>query len=127
MEQVVVTHVAAYSADSECAAVTLRCGEHEIAVFSFGGEARVADIVQTPVLAVDCDVRAACLDDWPDDARRAASRQWIGKTGNPYGYRGCGRVIDREQGLINVVGFTLDVGELPCDGAVEFECLRLDL
>ncbi|VWC41879.1 hypothetical protein BLA13014_06953 [Burkholderia aenigmatica] len=127
MEQVVVMHVAPYSTDSECAAVTLRCGEHAITVFSFGGDARVDDIVRTPVSAVDCEVRAACLDDWPDDARRAASRQWIGKTGNPYGYRGCGWVIDREQGLIDVVGFTLDMGELPCDGAVEFECLRLDL
>jgi len=107
--------------------VTLCCGEHEITVFSFGGTARVNDIVRTPVSAVDCDVRAACLDDWPDDAKRAASRQWIGKTANPYGYRGCGQVVDREQGLIDVVGFVIDVGELPCGGAVEFECLRLDL
>ncbi|KWC79590.1 hypothetical protein WL58_01480 [Burkholderia cepacia] len=127
MKQIVVTRVAAYSVDSECAEVTLSCGEHEITVFSFGGTARVNDIVRTPVSAVDCDVRAACLDDWPDDAKRAASRQWIGKTANPYGYRGCGQVVDREQGLIDVVGFVIDVGELPCGGAVEFECLRLDL
>ncbi|WP_226159750.1 hypothetical protein PPH94_022710 [Burkholderia cepacia] len=120
MKQIVVTRVAAYSVDSECAEVTLCCGEHEITVFSFGGTARVNDIVRTPVSAVDCDVRAACLDDWPDDAKRAASRQWIGKTANPYGYRGCAQVVDRDQGLI-------DVGELPCGGAVEFECLRLDL
>ncbi|WP_233344092.1 hypothetical protein [Burkholderia cepacia] len=127
MKRIVVTRVAAYSVDSEYAEVTPCCGEHEITVFSFGGTARVNDIVRTPVSAVDCDVRAACLDDWPDDARRAASRQWIGKTANPYGYRGCGQVVDREQGLIDVVGFVIDVGELPCGGAVEFECLRLDL
>lgn len=65
MKPIVVTRVAAYSVDSECAEVTLSCGEHEITVFSFGGTARVNDIVRTPVSAVDCDVRAACLDDWP--------------------------------------------------------------
>ncbi|WP_431207781.1 hypothetical protein [Burkholderia cepacia] len=64
MKQIVVTRVAAYSDDSKCAEVTPCCGEHEITVFSFGGTARVNDIVRTPVSAVDCDVRAACLDDW---------------------------------------------------------------
>ncbi|HDR9757143.1 TPA: hypothetical protein ACK3Q6_002358 [Burkholderia cepacia] len=45
MKQIVVTRVAAYSDDSECAEVTPCCGEHEITVFSFGGTARVNDIV----------------------------------------------------------------------------------
>jgi len=38
-----------------------------------------------------------------------------------------GRSSTGSRGLIDVVGFVIDVGELPCGGAVEFECLRLDL
>ncbi|MEN3294378.1 MAG: hypothetical protein V7642_3631 [Burkholderiales bacterium] len=44
-----------------------------------------------------------------------------------YPYRGCGRVIDQAEGLVEVLGFIVDFGSVPCDGPVEFEIERLSL
>jgi len=36
-------------------------------------------------------------------------------------------ILDRNAGLIEVLGFHIEIGEIPCEGPVEFECLRLDI
>jgi len=38
---------------------------------------------------------------------------------------GCGKVIDENEGIIEVQGFRIEVGEVPCQGAVEFDIDRL--
>lgn len=99
-------------------------------VFSFGRLLHLGDPVREPLSALDCDVRAAYLEDWPEDVKSELGRDRIEATSWPYGYRGCGRVVDQDNGIIEVLGFFIDVGELDFvwPGApVEFDCIRLDL
>jgi hypothetical protein len=75
---------------------------------------------------LDGEVRAAYLEDWPDEDKAAASIQRLERYGT-FSYRGVGRVVDQQEGLIEVKGFIIDFGDLPWDGAVEFVCTRIDL
>jgi len=45
----------------------------------------------------------------------------------PYAYRGVGHVVDQSAGIIEVLGFRINVGEVPCEGAVEFNFTRVDI
>lgn len=115
---------------SDDASITLRCGATEITVFSFGRIVTVGDTVQEALSALDCEIRAAYLVDWPEDVKNELAQDRIEKTALPYGYRGCGRVVDQENGVIEVFGFLIYVGDLDFvwpGAVVEFECLRLDL
>ncbi|MBV6289851.1 hypothetical protein [Pseudomonas aegrilactucae] len=122
----VVIKVEPYTADSDCAAVGLRSALGEISVFSYPCDVRVGSLVHTPLSSLDAQVQAAFLDDWPQAQKNACAVERLEQTG-PYAYRGCGHVVDRAQGLISVLGFVIDVGEVPCEGAVTFECQRIDL
>lgn len=116
--------------DSDDASITLRCGTTEVTAFLFGCVAHVGDIVQAPLSAFDSEVRAAYLQDLPDDVKNEFHRERIEKTEQPYGYRGYGHVVDQERGVIEVLGFHIEVGDLnfvPNGTAVEFECFRLDM
>ncbi|MEV8471781.1 hypothetical protein [Ralstonia sp. UNC404CL21Col] len=113
--------------ETDDASITLRCGTTEVTAFLFGCVAHVGDIVHASLTALDS---AAYLEDWPDDLKNEFHRERIEKTGQPYGYRGYGHVVDQEQGIIEVLGFRIDVGDLdfvPNGTAVEFECFRLDM
>ena len=77
-------------------------------------------------LLLDAEAQAASLSDWPEELQEERAQERLEKIG-PYAYRGCGRVVDRQSGLIEVLGFHIDLGKVPCDGAVEFECVRMDL
>lgn len=121
-----VIKVEPYTADCDCAAVTLRSPQGDICVFSYPCDARVGSRVHAPLSSLDAQVQAAFLDDWPQAQKNACAVARLEQTG-PYAYRGCGHVVDRAQGLISVLGFVIDVGEVPCDGAVTFECQRIDL
>ena len=39
----------------------------------------------------------------------------------------CNVVADQAAGQVEVLGFVLELGDLPCTGFVEFECMRLDV
>ncbi|NWK47566.1 hypothetical protein [Ralstonia pickettii] len=116
--------------DTDDASITLRCGTTEVTAFLFGCVAHVGDILQVPLSALDGEVRAAYLEDWPADVKKEFHRESIEKTEQPYGYRGYGHVVDQERGIIEILGFRIDVGDLdfvPNGTAVEFECSRLDM
>ena len=116
--------------ETDDASVTLRSGTTEVTAFLFGCVAHVGDVVQAPLSALDGEVRAAYLEDWPGDVKNEFHRERIEKTERPYGYRGYGHVVDQERGIIEVLGFHIDIGDLdfvPNGTAVEFECFRLDM
>lgn len=116
--------------ETDDASITLRCGSTEVTAFLFGCVAHVGDIVHAPLSALDSEVRAAYLEDWPDDVKNEFHRERIEKTEQPYGYRGYGHVVDQKQGIIEVLGFRIDVGgiDFVANGtAVEFDCSRLDM
>jgi hypothetical protein len=126
MQTLLVERVEPYAPDDESASVTLKSPLGEIVVFCYPCELKAGEHVTNHLSALDADARAAALSDWPEDFVEEKSREWLEKVG-PYAYRGCGRVIDQESGLIEVLGFHIELGEVPCDGAVEFECMRIDL
>jgi len=39
----------------------------------------------------------------------------------------CNVVADQAAGQVEVLGFVLELVDLPCTGFVEFECMRLDV
>ena len=75
---------------------------------------------------LDAEVKAAYLSDWSDEIKEEKSRERIEQTG-PYSYVGCGTVVDRKSGIIQVNGFRIEIGDLPTEEPVEFEIERLDL
>lgn len=131
MQNVIVTRVQPYSDEGEDASVFVQCGNTELVVFHARGEVRVGDILRSPLFAaLDYEVRAAYLEDWPAELRAELCRERIERTSWPFGYRGVGHVIDSSLALVNVLGFTIDFGDLshlPSGTAVEFECDRLDM
>jgi hypothetical protein len=127
METLVVTLVTPYSPGDESADVTLRSERGEIVVFCYPCSLREGDTVPNRLSVLDGDVRAAYLSDWSDDAKMASSVERLERIGVTYGYRGAGQVIDQAEGLVEVFGFVIDFGEVPCDGSVEFEIERLDV
>ena len=98
----------------------------ELVVFSWPCDVHVGNTVQNRLSVLDGSVQSAYLSDWPDELKAELGVERIERIG-PYSYRGVGRVIDQSSGFVEVRGFVLDFGEVPCDGHVEFECERLDL
>ena len=126
METIVVSSVSPYSEGGECAEVTLRSERGEVVVFCFPCNLKVGDVIPNRLSILDGETHAAYLSDWPDEMKEELSSERIERIGN-YAYRGCGRVIDQSEGLVEVLGFVIDFGSVPCDGTVEFEIERLNV
>jgi hypothetical protein len=126
MNSLVVERVQPYAPDAESASVTLRSDRGTLEVFCYSCALKEGERVPNLLVALDAQVRTAYLSDWPEYQKAAQSVERLEKTG-PYSYRGRGRVVDQPQGVVEVLGFRLDVGRVPCDGYVEFECLRIDV
>ena len=124
IDQLTVKSVKFYG--DETASVTLENQNASVEVFCHLCEYSEGDKVNNLLRVLDADVRAAFPFDWPAEKIKEASREWIKKTG-PYSYKGIGRVIDENEGVIEVQGFRIEVGEFPCQGSVEYEIYRLDL
>ena len=126
MDTLLVSQVTPFSPDSESAAVRLRSEHGEIVVFSYPCEVAVGDIVPNLLSCILKEAQAAYLTDWPDAEQQVRSAERLEKIG-PFAYRGCGRVVDQQEGIIEVLGFRIEFGDVPCDGPIEFECERIDL
>jgi hypothetical protein len=126
MNTILVTSVQRYTLDDDCADVTLNSGKAEVVAFCFLCDLQVGDVVSNPLSAMDGEVRAAFLSDWPDDIKRELSSERLERINN-CSYRGIGRVLDQAEGLVEVLGFIIDFGDVPCGGAVEFDIERLDV
>lgn len=128
MDTLLVVSVEPFSLGDESASVTLRSEHCDVVVFCYPCELKEGDYVPNHLSALDASAQAAYLSDWPDWQKEELGKERLEKIdAYPYSYRGCGRVIDYENGLIEVLGFRIDLGEVPYDGAVEFDCMRLDL
>jgi len=126
MKPLLVSHVEPFSRGDESASVSLQSESGELVVFSYPCDVKPGDVVPNQLSVLDGDAKAAYLDDWPDEIKKEHAAERIERTG-PFSYRGVGYVAEQSSGLIEVLGFVLDFGEVPCGGYVEFECLRVDL
>jgi hypothetical protein len=126
MNALTVIRVEPFSEGSESASVTLRSVRGEITVFSYPCEVNVGDVIPNHLYGMSGGAQAAYLGDWPDEEKQLRSEERLEKTG-PFAYRGCGHVVDKSSGTIEVLGFHVELGEVPCDGPIEFECERIDL
>ena len=124
MNQLTIKKIDFYG--GETASVTLESENSSIEVFCHPCEYSVGEKVDNLLRVLDADVKAAYLSDWSAEIIERASKERIEKTG-PYSYVGCGKVVDESKGVIEVQGFNIVVGEVPCQGIVEFEIDRLDL
>jgi len=76
---------------------------------------------------------AACLDDWPAElkAERSVERlePWVGEGRDEWSWRGCGRLVDAGQGIVDVLGFKIECAglDVPAGAAVAFACERVSL
>ncbi|NHZ37817.1 hypothetical protein [Massilia rubra] len=111
--------------DDEAASVTLRSEQGEVVAFCHPCSLKVGDVIANRLSVLDADVRAAYLSDWPDDEKEALSSEHLERIGH-FAYRGRGRVIDSEEGLVAVQGFVIEMGAMN-DGHVDFEITRLDI
>ena len=68
-----VIKVEPYTADCDCAAVTLRSPQGDICVFSYPCDVRVGSRVHAPLSSLDAQVQAAFLDDWPQAQKNACA------------------------------------------------------
>jgi len=126
METLIVKRIQRFSSGSDSAEVTLASGRGEIVAFSFPCDFSEGQAVPNRLFGIAEEVCSAYLSDWPESVKDALSVEQLERVG-PLGYRGCGRVIDQTAGLVEVLGFILDLGTLSCGGHVEFECTRIDL
>ena len=69
MSTLLVERVEPYAPGDESASVTLKSAHGEIVVFCYLCELKVGDRVPSHLSALDADVQAASLSDWPDDLR----------------------------------------------------------
>jgi len=126
MNTLVVTHVEPFSQGSDSAEVTLTGKLGEITVFCYPCDLKVGDIVPNHLSGSATEAFAAYLSDWPEDLRAAKAKERLERTG-PFSYRGCGRVINKSAGLIEVFGFIIEIDDIPCNGPIEFELERVSL
>lgn len=126
MKTLLVEKVEPYSPGDECASVTLRSEQGVIEVFCWPCDLKAGDIIENRLSALVEELQAAYCIDWPEDKKAECSRERLEKIGH-YAYKGCATALDVEQGLISVLGFCIDVGEVPFDEALEFEFSRVSL
>jgi predicted ABC-class ATPase len=106
MNQLTVKKVEFYGDQTAC--VTLDSGISTITVFSHLCDCREGDKVDNLLRVLDAEVKTAYLSDWSNEVKREKSRERIEQTG-PYSYVGCGSVVDRENGIIQVNGFCIEM------------------
>lgn len=111
--------------DDKSASITLRSEKGEVVAFCHPCSLVNSDLIENRLSVLDVDVIAAYLSDWPDDEKESLSTECIERVGH-YAYRGRGRVVDQEEGLVEVLGFIIGMGALS-DGHVDFEITRLDV
>jgi len=111
--------------DEEAASVTLRSATGELVAFCHPCNLNVGDVIENRLCVLEADVLASYLSDWPEEEKEALSTEWIERVGH-YGYRGRGRVIDQDEGIVEVQGFQIEMGALS-DGHVDFDISRLDI
>jgi hypothetical protein len=109
----------------EAASVTLRSEKAEVVAFCHPCGLKAGDVIENRLIVLDAEVLSSYGYDWPEDEKNALSIEEIERTGH-YSYRGRGRVIDQEEGLVEVQGFVIEMGGL-CDGHVDFNIVRLDV
>ena len=126
MKRLIVSAVEPYSVGDECASVTLCSGQAEIVAFSHQCDLKIGEKIENRLSILDGEVRSAYLSDWSDEAKKALSVHKLERIDH-YAYRGTGQVINEPEGLVEVLGFIIDFGSVPCDGAVEFEIDRFDI
>lgn len=126
MNPLLVSRVEPFSPGDESAEVSLQSEFGELVVFSYPCDLKPGDLVPNKLSVLDGDSKAAYLADWPDEMKKEHAVERIERTG-PFSYKGIGYVADQSSGFVQVLGFVLDFGEVPCAGHVEFECLRVDL
>lgn len=110
----------------ESAEVTLDSGKGEIVAFSHPCDLSVGQVVPNLLHGMTEHVAAAYLSDWPESLKSERSIERLERI-EGFAYRGCGQVADQAAGLVEVLGFLLELGDLPCTGFVEFECVRVDV
>lgn len=67
------------------------------------------------------------LQDWPVDEKALVGAERLERHGSS-GYRGCGKVMDQTEGLVQVHGFVFNFGDVPAGAdVVRFQFHRLDL
>jgi hypothetical protein len=127
MDTLLVTDVKPFAAGSASAEVTLRSENGEIVTFCHPCEytigARVPNRLRGEFVT---HALAPSLSDWTPEEQVRLSEERLERL-KGLAYRGCGTVLDRKAGLVAVKGFLLELGEVPCDGPLEFECGRIDL
>tara|TARA_R110002072_G_scaffold252793_1_gene411588 strand:- start:52 stop:429 length:378 start_codon:yes stop_codon:yes gene_type:complete len=124
MNELTVNKVLFYG--DETASVTLESDSSSVDVFCHRCEYKEGDKVNNLLQVLDAEVKAAYLGDWPVEIIKEKSQERLEKTG-PYSYKGCGKVVDPENGIIEVKGFLIETNEILHCSAVEFEINRLDL
>ena len=123
MDTLVVKAIARFGDSAE---VTLDSGKGEVVAFCYLCDLSVGQVVPNRLHGMTEHAEAAYLSDWPERLKSERSIERLDRIGG-FAYRGCGQVVDQAEGLVEVLGFVLELGELPCTGSVEFECTRLDL
>jgi len=126
MQPLLVERVEPFAPGDESASVTLRSSQGVIEAFCFPCTLAPGAHMNNALSALDAELQSAYLADWPAEVQAERSAERLDKVG-PYAYRGIARMVDQSLGLIEVLGFQIDVGEVPCAGAVEFSISRLDI
>lgn len=124
MNQLIVKNVDCYG--DETATITLKSEFASIDIFCHLCDFKNGDKVEDLLDVLDVDFKSAYLNDWPESLIQEKSTMWIQKQG-PYEYIGCGKVIDFESGIINVLGFHINFDQKLYSDWVEFKISRLEL
>lgn len=117
-----VTAVNPFTAGSDSAAVTVSDGKHVCEAFSYPCSCEVGMKIGEPLQLFDTTVFMLTDEE--------ASR--LEHIGPQFQHRGVARVVDKEQGLLEIGGLRLQE-EVPLPGGIEtgnfieFECVRIDI
>ena len=110
----------------EVATVTLESKRGVIEAFCHPCTLKEGDKVINLLNVLECEIKAAFLDDWPTELKLKRSKESLEKIGS-YSYSGVGQLNDPEKGILTVMGFNIEVDTVPAIGPVEFKIDRLDL
>jgi len=127
MKTITVISVEPFTPGDESASVTLRSQEGAVVTaFCWPCTFKVGDTITNRLSILDGEIRAAFGSDWPQDEQDALSVENLERIAH-FQYRGTGRVIDQDAGLVTVNGFVIEFGSVPCNGYAQFEIDRLDI
>lgn len=118
--------VAALERFGDSAGVTLCSGRGEVLVFCHPCKREVGQTVPSLLSVMVDKARSAYLHDWPERLKAERSVERLDQLGG-FAYEGRGRVIVQQAGLIEVLEFAVDLGEVPCADSVAFACIRIDM